>query len=571
MNKYAMLHIPDSQYCFPVGLDCIYLRLRLMRGEEVEKVSVIYGCKYEFAVKREEAELILKYSDSLFDYYEVALNLKDVRLAYVFFIKTQEESFYYSEDGLTQTYNFELGYYNFFQMPYIHQADIINTVGWMRDAVFYQIFVDRFYRGDDTKEDSYINLKWGEKPNPKSFAGGDLKGITQKLDYIKSLSVNALYLTPVFESKSNHKYDIHDYFKVDAQFGTNEDLKELITTAHKMGIRVVLDAVFNHCSSLLPQFQDVLTKGRKSEYYDWFIIDGDKPSLDECNYECFASCNYMPKLNTANEGVRRYLLLIACHFIEEYDIDGWRLDVSDEISHDFWRDFRKAVKSRKPECVIIGENWHDANTFLIGDQYDSIMNYAFTKACLDYFAFDVFGAKEFADKLNGLLMRNKKPVNDMMLNLLDSHDTHRFYSQVRKNKDKLLAAIAIEVFFPGAPCIYYGTEIALEGGYDPDCRRTFDWNEDHHDQDFKEAVKELLNLKKERSIKIGEISIQAKNQLFCIKRALGNEELNLFYNGSSEGISIEREVPEASQCVIMSRGVSQGRLNPFGFIITKSV
>ena len=224
--------------------------------------------------------------------------------------------------------------------------------------------------------------------------------------------------------------------------------------AHEKNIRVVLDAVFNHCSMEMKQFQDVLEKGKASPYYHWFLIDGDFPDPEKMNYECFAACNYMPKLNTANEEVQNFLLEVATYWIREADIDGWRLDVSDEVSHEFWRKFRKAVKEEKSDSVIIGENWHDAYAYLMGDQYDSIMNYAFTKASLDYFAKGVFSAKQMAEKLSSNLMRNTEPVNCMMLNLLDSHDTHRFYTEVNRDKAKVLAAIALEMIFPGAPCIY---------------------------------------------------------------------------------------------------------------------
>lgn len=214
--------------------------------------------------------------------------------------------------------------------------------------------------------------------------------------------------------------------QVDSQFGTNEDLHRLIDQAHAKGIRIVLDAVFNHCSEELSQFQDVLKRGKESPYYDWFVIYGDKPDPQAGNYEMFASCTYMPKFNTSNPEVQKYLCDIGCHYVEKYGIDGWRLDVSDEVSHDLWRAFRKAVKGCNAECIIIGENWHDASNYLRGDQYDSIMNYAFTKACLDYFAAGAANAEQTAWKLNDILARNTDTVNSMMLNLLDSHDTHRF-------------------------------------------------------------------------------------------------------------------------------------------------
>lgn len=534
MNKYALLHITDSRYSFAVSSNEIIIRLRAAKEDRNIKVFLIYGPKYEFQMRQMRVQMTAHYEDNLYKYYEKRLKLDDVRLAYIFEIEEDGKSYFYSEDGLTETYSYPEAFYNFFQMPYINENDRIETVEWMRGAVFYQIFVERFFMGNDNKDKSYINMSWGDIPTPKSFAGGDIRGIIKKLDHIKDLGVSAIYLTPVFLSESNHKYDIEDYFTVDPNFGTLDDLKELVEKAHENNIRIVMDAVFNHCSMKMKQFQDVLKKGKDSQYYNWFIIDGDYPDPDKLNYECFASCNYMPKLNTANEDVQNFLLDVALYWIKEADIDGWRLDVSDEVSHDFWRRFRKEVKSLKDDCVIIGENWHDAYSYLMGDQYDSIMNYAFTKACLDYFARNNFTATEMAEKLNAVLMRNKTQVNDMMLNLLDSHDTHRFYTELGKNKKRLLCALALEAVFPGAMCIYYGTEICMEGGYDPDSRRCFNWDESSWDMDFLNELKQLIKLRDNSIIKNGIVRIYSRDELLCVERRFEGKKIILKINLSNE-------------------------------------
>ena len=548
MNECAMLHIPDSRYCFATGEKELVLRLRMAREDEKAKVFLIYAQKYDFTFCRKKLPMEIKYSDRLYNYYEIKMRLEDVRFAYIFQIEEDGNTWYFGEDGVTKEYEFEEAFYNFFQMPYINKNDVMDTVDWMRSAVFYQIFVERFRQGNEKKDTSYINMKWDEKPTPKSFAGGDLAGIIEKMDYLKELGISALYLTPVFRSISNHKYDIIDYFTVDPQFGTKEELRQLVKLAHENGIRVVLDAVFNHCSMEMQQFQDVLEKGRESRFYDWFIIDGDFPEPEKMNYECFAACNYMPKLNTANEEVQDFLLEIAIYWIREADIDGWRLDVSDEVSHGFWRRFRKAVKKEKPDSVIIGENWHDAYAYLMGDQYDSIMNYAFTKACLDYFAKGVFSAKDMADKLNSNLMRNTEQVNRMMLNLLDSHDTHRFFTEVNKDKDKMLAAIALEMVFEGAPCLYYGTELCMEGGYDPDSRRGFPWDTKSWDMDFLEKVKELIRIRKQPAVQYGEIKIEEEQEMLHVERMWENSKIILRINMTEEEKKIPKQPEETVLC-----------------------
>lgn len=531
MNRHAIQHIVDSSYCFPISPKQITLRLRTAKND-IERAWVIYESKYVIADRQQKVEMKKKFSGGLYDYYSVTLDLTDTRIGYVFYVYDGEEYYFFSEDGLTKTYNYALGYYNFFQYPYINESDILPKVEWTEHAVFYQIFVDRFNIGNKESDKSYINCKWGDIPNPKTFAGGDLKGITQKLDYIKSLGVNTIYLTPIFKSISNHKYDISDYMEIDKQFGCNEDLKELVESAHSKGMRIMLDAVFNHCSDELAQFQDVKKKGRASEYYDWFVIHGDKPDSEAGNYEMFAACEYMPKFNTSNPKVQEYLCNIGCYYISEYDIDGWRLDVSDEVSHDFWRRFRKEIKAAKKDCIIVGENWHDASNYLKGDQYDSIMNYAFTKACLDYFATGDLDAKGVSEKLNDLLARNTDTVNSMLLNLLDSHDTHRFFSEVGKDRSKMASALALLFIFPGMPCIFYGTEFFTEGGYDPDCRRCMDWKgyeEGKYDESV-ELIKLLANLRKEYNLASMETVVYAEGDILVVKRIGVDVELTLCVN-----------------------------------------
>ena len=531
MNRHAIQHIVDSSYCFPISPKQMTLRLRTAKND-IERAWVIYESKYVIADRQQKVEMKKKFSGGLYDYYSVTLDLTDTRIGYVFYVYDGEEYYFFSEDGLTKTYNYALGYYNFFQYPYINEADILPKVEWTEHAVFYQIFVDRFNIGNKESDKSYINCKWGDIPNPKTFAGGDLKGITQKLDYIKSLGVNTIYLTPIFKSISNHKYDISDYMEIDKQFGCNEDLKELVESAHSKGMRIMLDAVFNHCSDELAQFQDVKKKGRASEYYDWFVIHGDKPDSEAGNYEMFAACEYMPKFNTSNPKVQEYLCNIGCYYISEYDIDGWRLDVSDEVSHDFWRRFRKEIKAAKKDCIIVGENWHDASNYLKGDQYDSIMNYAFTKACLDYFATGDLDAKGVSEKLNDLLARNTDTVNSMLLNLLDSHDTHRFFSEVGKDRSKMASALALLFIFPFLPCIFYGTEFFTEGGYDPDCRRCMDWKgyeEGKYDESV-ESIKLLANLRKEYNLASMETVVYAEGDILVVKRIGVDVELTLCVN-----------------------------------------
>ena len=530
MNIQAIYHRPESNYCFATDDKTIVLRIRFAKGEQICKLSVWYNTKYHIAQQQFKQKMQLIASDTQFDYYTATLRLGDPRLAYLFYFEYDNKPYYFCEDGLVSTYNFNLAYFNSFQFAYINDDDVIQNVGWLNNAVFYQIFVDRFCCSDKAIGiKSKINAEWDELPTPTSFYGGNLDGITEKLDYINGLGATAIYLTPIFKSKSNHKYDTIDFYCIDESFGDKESLKRLVEKAHEKGMRVVLDAAFNHVSHDFARFKDVMKKGKKSKYFDWFVIDGEKVRQDPPNYACFGDCEYMPKLNTCNKEVQNYLVDVMLYWMKECDVDGWRLDVSDEISHGFWRKVREAVKSQKTDSALIGENWHNSESFLRGDQFDSIMNYALTKRMMDFWVDESIDEKQLAERLNSLYMRYSDVTNNMMFNLLDSHDTARFFTKVNKDRNRLLCAIATLVFLPGSFNLYYGTDILLEGEYDPDCRRTFDFSKLQEKDiiDFQISLKEVLKLKRQPAIKNGKLKIYSKNDAVVIERASKEQVLRL--------------------------------------------
>lgn len=560
MNKAAILHISESFMAYAISLDELNIRLRADKKDKLD-ANLVYTYKCDYPHVWQEAKMEKTFEDEIFSYYEINLKLADKRLAYVFKLSDQNETYYLSENGLEEAYDFENFYFTSFHMPYIHEADFFKPVEWMKDAVFYQIFPERFRRGDFSKDDSYINQAWEDLPTPSSFAGGDLKGIMEKLDYIKDLGVTCLYLTPIFISPTNHKYDTIDYYEIDPQFGDKNDFKKLVEKAHSLGIRIVLDAVFNHMCHENPVFKDVREKGKESIYYDWFYIDGDKADIEKINYETFAHVYNMPKLRTSNRDVQDYLIKIAKYWIEEFDVDGWRLDVSDEVSHDLWKRFRKEIKSAKADAVIIGENWHNAEAFLRGDEFDSIMNYAFTKACLDYFKGKI-SAQKASDKLNMILMRNRDQANRMMLNFLDTHDTPRFITEIGGSLDKTLAALALSVVYMGANSLYYGTEVGLEGKGDPDCRRTFPWDKMDEKQDLIGKVKEILAVKKHETIKNGGIKIYSEEDLLILERFAKGKTLSLAIN-----LGCERTFELTDEKILAAGRFKNQKLGENGFVI----
>lgn len=534
MNVHAIYHRSDSEFAFAIDSHRIRLRLKVDKNDTFTSVRVIYGVKYLYAEKRRFKEMERTYEDDRFAYYTVTLRLRDVRLAYIFKLTEADgRRYYYSEEGPQPTFNFKTAYYSFFQFPYINKIDVMPEIAWARKAVFYQIFVDRFAVGRDGKD--YVNLSWGAKPTPKSFAGGDLPGLTKKLGYLSRLGVNVIYLTPIFRSDSNHKYDISDYESIDPMFGSADDFRALVMKAHSLGMKIILDAVFNHCSEDSRFFQDVLKNRESSPYRDWFIFT----SPDE--YETFGFCSYMPKWNTSNPEVQRYLCSVGTSWIRDYDIDGWRLDVSDEVSHSFWRAFRRAVKAVKPEAILIGENWHDAHSYLLGDQYDSIMNYSFAKVALDLLAWRTKDAAAASARLSELLMRNTDTVNAMMLNLLDSHDTHRFVRMCQENSDRMLQGVALMIFYPGIPMVYYGDEIPMTGGYDPDCRRCFPWDRVDPKDGYGCRFRALLALRRAPGFAAGAYRTKAESGLLIQERISGRSIYRLTLNTTKKSVPFKPE------------------------------
>lgn len=530
MEPRAILHRSRSVDCFPVDGHTLGLRLRTGRGD-FDRVEVIYtDNKFTWTQKRRRLRMERALSDSRFDYYTARLHGEDSRFAYIFRLYAGDESWYLCEEGLSRTFRYPLGYFNYFQYPYIHGSEVLRVPEWVRGAVCYQVFPDRFRIGSGKTDRSYINLPWGEKPTPGSFAGGDLDGVREGLPYLKELGVSLLYLTPVFRSRSNHKYDVEDYYEVDARFGGNEALRALVKAAHAAGIRVMLDGVFNHCSNENAIFQDVIRRGRRSPYYGWFYVDGDAACVERRNYLTFADVPYMPKLNTENDAVIDYFCRVGAHWVTEYGIDGWRLDVADEIAPRFLRRFREAVKAANPEALIVGEVWHEAHDWLAGDRFDGVMNYGLTKACLDLLAFGTIDARGFADRLVLLLMRCTDPANEMMFNLLDSHDTERFLTRVKGDVRRLRLAMAVAFFLPGIPFLFAGDEIGVMGGYDPDCRRTFEWDRSRWDGELFRLAQCLAALRRTAPLARGTAAVEEENGVVRILRRHGGRRAELLIN-----------------------------------------
>ncbi|MCO5228514.1 MAG: glycoside hydrolase family 13 protein [Thermomicrobiales bacterium] len=358
---------------------------------------------------------------------------------------------------------------------------------------------------------------WDADPTTFGYKGGDLLGIVEHLDYIQELGVNALYLNPIFQSASNHRYHTHDYFHVDPLLGGDAAFDELLEACHARGIRVVLDGVFNHASRGFFQFNDVLENGESSPWRDWFTFNGFPANAYDhaqpAGYNAWYNLHALPKFNTDNPEVREFIMQVGEYWLRK-GIDGWRLDVPHEITTaGFWQEFRQRTRAINSECYITGEIWDLATEFLEGDQFDSVMNYRFTEAVLafvgrgrivkehqedrGYNPWPGITGTEYADRIDHLLGVYDWNVTNAMMNLIDSHDTPRALTLMSEDVRSLELAYLLLLTYPGAPSIYYGSEIGLDGGM-PDkwARKTFPWDhQERWNSDLLNKVKELVGLR----------------------------------------------------------------------------
>ncbi|MNI24222.1 Cyclomaltodextrinase [compost metagenome] len=435
-------------------------------------------------------------SDELFDYWECAIKPPFRRLKYGFLLKSGEEQIWMTENEFTKDRPQIPD--RLFEFPYINPADLYSVPEWVKDTTFYQIFPERFANGDKSNDPEGV-LPWGGEPTRKNFFGGDLQGVIDHLDHLSKLGITGIYFTPIFEGSTNHKYDTTDYMKVDPQFGDTETLKKLVKACHDRGIKVLLDAVFNHSGNTFVPFLDVKEKGAESRYKDWFYVREYPLDVVEGipTYDTFSFEPLMPKLNTANPEVKQYLLEVAEFWIKEVGIDGWRLDVANEVDHQFWRDFRKVVKGVNPDAYILGEIWHESSGWLEGDQFDAVMNYPFTDAVLDFVVRGTLDAKGFANAIGRQISRYPLQATEVAFNLLDSHDTPRLLTLCEGNKNKMKLAALFQFTYSGTPCIYYGSEVGLDGEMDPGCRKCMVWDQEKQDQNLFEFYQKLISMRKE--------------------------------------------------------------------------
>ena len=580
MNTAAIFHSSTIPWSYPINEN--QLMIRLQTDVDVEKVFLRWGDPFEGGIlggnwdwTGTKTEITHTQQIGTILLWSIIIEPPYKRCRYQFELHQGNEIWHYGEKGACTVAQFENKEVASFYQPWMNKADIPTPPSWVGDTVWYQIFPDRFFRGTASPQEQGLT-PWqpGEVTNDQRY-GGNLPGITEKLDYLKDLGISGLYLNPIFSAASMHKYDTTDYYTVDPHFGTNKDLATLVQEAHKRNIKVMLDGVFNHCGPYFAPWLDVVPKGPQSPYWGWFMVHtwplkDTWGSTKDGRYYSFAFHGGMPKFNTNNPQVIDYLCDLCVHWVKEYKIDGIRFDVGNEVSHRFLKAVRQRVHQISPDIYLIGEIWHNSVPWLLGDEYDSVMNYPLRTAVTEFFYDTTKTSRQLVWDIRRCLTMYCTQHNPAMFNLLDSHDTERLWNRT-PNPDTFLQQLALLFTLPGSPCIYYGTELALPGGHDPDCRRCMEWNPSPTQQEMYKEIQALIALRNTNpELRTAEADIQEGDTDRCFIITRGNIRIWINASETQWSISLPKEIlyhHGKSSHTFRSCTMKKSELEPGGILI----
>lgn len=545
MEYAAVRHFADKRYCYAIEKGRFFIRLETKKGD-VARVVLHTQDKYlplKIMDTRQEQEMTLVCSDNYIDYYETVVTIDMVCLRYFFEIEdTAGNKIFYGNHSFYDTSITDIE--KMYDCPQnLREEELFELPLWAENKVLYQIFPARF-----ATEKQVSDAIWYQAPIDHSAdLKGSLRGVINHLNYLKELGVDILYMTPIFSANSSHKYNIDDYYKIDPSFGTKEDLKELVDRAHNLGMYVILDGVFNHTGVDFFAFRDIMEHKEQSAYLDWYYIK-DFPLVMEWgkkpNYKTFSYAGMMPKLNLQNKETADFVIDVASYWIRECDIDGWRLDVADEISHTFWKRFRREIKAVKKEALIVGEIWHFGEDFLEGDEWDSVMNYPFSRAVIDLVVTQKISISTFVGNLNFIKGNLHRNLEGYLWNFIDTHDTERFLNSAQKEIEKQKLAAALQLLLPGMPMIYYGDEVGIEGGPDPDCRRGMLWDKTRQNQSLLQYYQTLIRIRHiYPALTKGNITEQYTEDetgIFYCTRHLDNQSITVIFHTKTGVVKLSK-------------------------------
>ena len=558
----------ELQYRDPFG--AVKLGTKITISIELNKEAIVYIHTISFKGNEQDIAMdkVSKNEHGWFIYEGIVdtSNLLGL-LNYYFKIIYDNNVVYYGNNndllgGIGEKYDYR---------PKVYQITVYNerkVPDWYKEGIIYQIFVDRFYNGNKNgeitspKKNSFIYATWEDEPmyikNENGnvvrwdFYGGNIKGVKEKLKYIKSLGATIIYMNPIFEAASCHKYDTGDYKKIDGMFGTEDDFKDLCEEAKSLGIRIILDGVFSHTGSDSKYFNKLGTydnegayQSKASIYYKWYRFK-NFPN----DYECWWGFDNQPNVEELNEDYVNYIIKDEDSVISKWiklGASGWRLDVADELPDSFIQMIKEKMIKVKNDSVLIGEVWEDASNkvsysdkreYLFGKELDSVTNYPFRDMVISFLEGKV-NSNQFTKKLFSLLENYPLENFYSSMNLLGNHDTERIFTKLSENIKLLELAIVIQMTMPGVPLIYYGDEAGLIGGRDPQNRRPYPWNRENNE--ILKIYKTLANIRNnEVTLRRGEFNpISVSDEVLIYERKYKSEKIIVAVNPTSRNIELK--------------------------------
>ncbi len=521
-KNYVIFNEDSRIYVNPASTKTVYFSIDTLKDD----IAHVY-------FKSSKAYEMKKYDLNPYtDRYEITYHPKTMKFNYYFILKDGTTTFYYGSKGISSTPS---AFVFDFVKP---SVPILNAPTWAKGAVVYEIFPDRFFNGNPSNDPSYT-LEWGGTPTYDSFFGGDLEGIRDKIGYLRDLGVDVLYTTPIFESPSNHKYNTTDYLKIDPHFGTLQTFENLLNTLHSKDMKWILDGVFNHTGTSFFAFQDILKNQKKSKYVDWYFIKRFPVRIESGDYLTFQNFPSLPKLNTENPSVQRYLKEVVDYWTKK-GVDGWRIDSANVISNDFLIKLYAWIHEDNPSSLDVAEIWNNASNWFYEGAFNSTMNYLFKDAAYSYIVYGT-GAKTFLQETNSYLNSYPPQLWNALWNLIDSHDTIRALTMLNGNVKKMKLLVGLQMTFIGAPMIYYGDEIGLRGGKDPLNRRCMIWDRRKWNMQLYEWYEKLIKLRHDsRAIRYGQYKpIFAKGDVLAFERFYKKEDVYVLLNASAKSQKVK--------------------------------
>ena len=558
-KNYIHFDTHSLKYVDPASTKTIYFSLETLHDDVDSATLDVNGSMYNMT------RIVI---DQYTDMFRTEFHPASSTFNYKFLLQNGKTQVEVGSSGIATSSNF------FFFDFASSSVRILSVPKWSQGAIVYEIFPERFWDGNPSNNASGT-LQWGGTPTNDDFFGGDLRGIIDHVGYLKSLGVNVLYTTPIFEAPSNHKYDTENYMEIDPHFGTLQTFEELVSDLNGNGIHWILDGVFNHTGTRFFAFQNLLMEQQNSPYKDWYFILKypvvEKPGY----YRTFEEYASLPKLNVMNPDVQKYLKGVIDYWTAK-GISGWRIDSANVIANQFLVELYGWIHDVNPDSLDVAEIWTNTSEWFDEGAFNSVMNYLFQNAAYSFILYGS-GAKSFLNSTNSYLNTYPPQLWNSLWNLIDSQDTPRALTAANGKMDRMMALVGLQMTFPGAPMIYYGDEIGMTGGNDPLNRGCMIWDKSKWNMELFDWYNLMIKIHEENpALRYGTyIPLIADRDILGFERSYEGQNIYIFINGGNSVESVTPELPSGNfenlvdGSLFESSNESRLTLNPYQVMILR--